>query len=78
MDRSQRNKFNVNPVGSVELYIRNELPGQGKEANWPPAPRGNFILMMRPYCPKRKDRSILNGTREIPPVAKVGAADYPG
>jgi hypothetical protein len=54
------------------------LPGQGKEANWPPAPRGNFILMMRPYCPKRKDRSILNGTREIPPVAKVGAADYPG
>ena len=78
MIRSQRNKFNVNPVGSVELYIRTESPGRGKEANWLPAPRENFILMMRPYCPKGKGPSILNGTREIPPVVKVGGADYPG
>jgi hypothetical protein len=38
---SSRNKFRPNRDGSVDLYIQNESPGQDREANWLPAPKGN-------------------------------------
>jgi hypothetical protein len=31
----------------LDLYIQNESPGQYKEHNWLPAPKDNFIPMMR-------------------------------
>ena len=49
---SPRNKFKYNQDGSVDLYIQNESPGKDKEANWLPAPKGKFILMLRLYWPK--------------------------
>ena len=68
---SQRNKFNANPDGSVDLYIQHESPGPEKEANWLPAPADRFILMLRMYWPKDKSPSILNGTWKIPRVREV-------
>ena len=37
-------------------------PGNDREANWLPAPKGDFIAMMRMCWPKENDPSILNGT----------------
>jgi uncharacterized protein (TIGR03000 family) len=68
---SSRNKFNLNEDGSVDLYIQNENPGKEKEANWLPAPKGEFALMLRLYWPKEKDPSILDGTWKPPAVKAV-------
>jgi hypothetical protein len=68
---SQRNKFNINDDGSVDLYIQNESPGTLKEANWLPAPKGDFVLMLRLYWPKEKDPSILDGTWKPPTVKQA-------
>ena len=48
---SSRNKFKYNQDGSVDLYLQNESPGKDKEANWLPAPKDKFILMLRLYWP---------------------------
>ena len=64
--------FKYNPDGSLDLYFQNESPGAEKEANWLPAPKGEFIPMLRMYWPKETTPSILNGTWKVPPVMKVG------
>lgn len=68
---SQRNKFKTNKDGSVDLYIQQESPGKDKEANWLPAPAGQFILMMRLYWPTETPPSLLDGTWKIPEVKEV-------
>ena len=68
---SSRNTFKTNPDGSVDLQIQHASPGKGKEANWLPAPKGKFILMLRMYWPSDKPPSILDGTWTIPPVTKT-------
>lgn len=68
---SQRNKFKMNEDGSVDLYIQNESPGTDKEANWLPAPKGEFNLMLRLYWPKEKAPSILDGTWKPPAVKRA-------
>ncbi|WP_300336864.1 DUF1254 domain-containing protein [Accumulibacter sp.] len=69
---SQRNKFKTNPDGSVDLYIQNESPGKDKESNWLPAPKGDFVLMMRLYWPKEGAPSILDGSWKVPGVKEAG------
>ena len=68
---SPRNNLKANPDGSITLYFQNESPGKDKEANWLPAPTGEFIPMLRMYWPKDKDPSILDGTWKPPLVQKV-------
>jgi hypothetical protein len=68
---SPRNDLKSNADGSLTLYFQNESPGRDMEANWLPAPKGDFILMLRMYWPKEKDPSILNGTWTIPPVKRA-------
>lgn len=69
---SQRNDLKRNPDGSVDLHIQAENPGGERDANWLPAPRGEFILMLRLYMPEQPPAfSILNGTWRPPPVRKV-------
>ena len=65
---SARNKLKYNPDGSVTLYFQNESPGKGKEANWLPAPTGEFIPMLRMYWPSDTAPSILDGTWKPPAV----------
>lgn len=69
---SPRNNLKQNADGSLDLYIQNESPGTDKEANWLPAPKGDFILMMRLYWPKEKAPSIIDGTWKPPAVQAVG------
>ena len=49
---SLRNNPKFNADGSLTLYFQNESPGADKEANWLPAPKGEFIPMLRMYWPK--------------------------
>ena len=70
-DLSQRNTFITNPDGSVDLYIQAESPGKDKEANWLPAPKGKFALVMRIYSPRETPPSILDDTWTPPPVKRV-------
>ncbi|MGB6976744.1 MAG: DUF1254 domain-containing protein [Gammaproteobacteria bacterium] len=62
------NKFILNPDGSLDIYIQHDAPGKGKEANWLPAPQGNFNLILRMYWPKQ---AVLNGTWTPPAVQRV-------
>jgi hypothetical protein len=68
---SQRNKLKANADGSVDLYIQAESPGKDKESNWLPAPKGDFILMMRLYWAKETAPSILDGSWKIPAVKEA-------
>ena len=51
------------PDGGITLYIQNESPGADKEANWLPAPKGPFQVILRLYWPKP---DALNGTWKAP------------
>jgi hypothetical protein len=65
---SQRDTFVTNADGSVDIYIQAESPGKDKEANWLPAPKGQFKLVLRLYGPPRSKPTILDGSWTPPPV----------
>ena len=67
---SQLDKFVTNPDGSVDLYLQADSPGKAKEANWLPAPKAKFGVMMRLYWPTDTPPSIIDGTW-APPAIKV-------
>jgi hypothetical protein len=55
--------------GGLTLHIQNESPGNGKEANWLPAPKGPFRMYLRLYWPKAE---TLDGRWTKPPLQRVG------
>jgi len=60
--------FTQNADGSLDLYFQSESPGEDKQANWLPAPKGGFNLAMRLYGPKSE---ALVGTWNPPPVTRA-------
>ncbi len=68
---SARDNLKANADGSITLYFQSESPGADKESNWLPAPRGDFILMMRMYYPSETSPSIIDGSWKPPQVVKV-------
>ncbi len=69
---SMRTDPKLEADGSLVIYIQNENPGPDRQANWLPAPKDRFNLMLRLYWPDENDPSILNGSWAIPAVTKVG------
>jgi hypothetical protein len=68
---SMRDNPKFNADGSLTLYFQHESPGKEHEANWLPAPKGEFTLMLRMYWPKVTAPSILppgKGSWTLPPV----------
>ena len=60
--------FKYNTDGSLDLYFQNENAGKDKEANWLPAPKGDFNLTMRLYAPRSE---ALTGKWNPPPVRRT-------
>src|ERR1700704_3967326 len=54
--------------GGLTLIIQNESPGKDKEANWLPAPKGPFSMIMRLYWPKQ---AAVEGKWERPPLQRA-------
>lgn len=54
--------------GGLTLIIQNESPGKDKEANWLPAPKGPFSMIMRLYWPKDE---AVSGKWTAPPLQQV-------
>ncbi|MFZ5729203.1 DUF1254 domain-containing protein [Phenylobacterium sp.] len=54
-----------NDDGSLDIWIGHADPGEGRRANWLPAPAGPFALFMRTYLPKPE---LLDGVYRLPPV----------
>jgi hypothetical protein len=54
--------------GGLTLTIQNESPGKDKEANWLPAPKGPFSMIMRLYWPKEE---ATEGKWKQPPLQRV-------
>ena len=57
--------------GSLVILIQNESPGPDRQANWLPAPKGKFHLMLRLYWPDENEPSILDGSWVVPKVEKA-------
>jgi hypothetical protein len=62
-----------NEDGSLDIYVQNQKPAPEHMANWLPAPKGDFVLMMRLYWPKETQPSILDGSWQPPPVMQQAA-----
>jgi hypothetical protein len=54
--------------GGLTLLVQSETPGKEREANWLPAPKGPFMMVMRLYWPKD---DALEGTWTAPPLRRV-------
>jgi hypothetical protein len=54
--------------GSLTIYLQHESPGPGKEANWLPAPRGDFRPIMRLYQPRPE---VISGDYVLPAIRKM-------
>ncbi len=65
---SPRNNLKYGEDGSLVIYIQNASPGQEKEANWLPAPKEKFVLMLRLYWPKEP---VIDGMWIPPGVKRV-------
>jgi hypothetical protein len=61
-------KLKPDPDSSLTIYIQNESPGKAKEANYLPAPKEGFFLMMRLYQPEVK---MNRGAYVLPPLQEV-------
>jgi hypothetical protein len=57
----------LNPDGSLDIYIQHDAPPAAMQANWLPAPAGDFNLTMRMYWPN-VDRIVTGGGTWKPPA----------
>ena len=54
--------------GGITLYIQHDSPGKDHEANWLPAPKGPFSVIMRLYWPKA---DALDGKWKEPSIQQT-------
>ncbi len=61
-------QFKRDADGGLTLLIQNESPGKDKQANWLPAPKGPFFMVMRLYWPKPE---ALEGNWTAPSLTRM-------
>jgi hypothetical protein len=62
-----RDELELGEDGSLEIAIQQQSPN-GSNANWLPAPEGDFNLMLHMYWPSQR---VLDGSWVIPAVQRV-------
>jgi hypothetical protein len=73
-DLGSESNLKKNDDGSITLYIQADNPGPDKEANWLPAPKGPFYLILRNYAPPHEliaalqDRATFVGPPPVVPA----------
>ena len=65
---TKNKSLKYDPDGGLTLYLGNKSPGKDKEANWIPAPAGEFSLWLRTYWP---EQAILDGSWKPPEIRKL-------
>ena len=65
-DRTSGLKKNTD--GSIDILIQHKAPGGDKDANWLPAPKGQFRMVFRGYQPRSE---ILDYRFRLPGVERV-------
>lgn len=68
LNSTMMSQFVKDADGGLTLYFQNESPGKDKEANWLPAPKGPFWVILRLYWPKE---AALNGDWKAPAVERI-------
>jgi len=68
VNSTMMNQFKRDPDGGLTIYIQHGSPGTDKEANWLPAPKGPFSVVMRLYWPKKE---ALDGSWKEPKIVPV-------
>lgn len=66
--RGDRSGMKTEADGSLTIYVQKDLPGADKEANWLPAPDGQFFLILRTYLP---GNDLVQQTWQPPPITRV-------
>lgn len=61
-------QFKRDPDGGLTLFIQHEPPAKPWEANWLPAPKGEFFMAMRLYWPKDE---ALSGKWTAPALTRI-------
>jgi hypothetical protein len=61
-------QFTYDADGGLTLYLQSESPGNDKESNWLPAPKGWFMAVIRLYWPKEE---ALDGRWTAPRLQPV-------
>jgi hypothetical protein len=61
-------KLEMNVDGSLTITIQRESPGKDREANWLPAPKEGFFLVMRLYQPEER---MYRGEYIVPGIHRV-------
>jgi len=54
--------------GSLTIHVQPDKPAGEDAANWLPAPRAPFYVILRAYGPKFE---MLNGQYKLPPMTRV-------
>ncbi|ULQ52123.1 DUF1254 domain-containing protein [Flavihumibacter fluvii] len=70
LNSTMLSQFKRDKDGGLTLYIQHDAPEKTKTANWLPAPKGIFRMVLRLYWPKKE---ALDGTWKQPKVQKVVA-----
>ncbi|MFG2606900.1 DUF1254 domain-containing protein [Streptomyces sp. NPDC048514] len=63
-----RSGMQLNPDGSLDIYIQPDSPGSDHESNWLPAPSDSFNVFLRLYWP---DEKALTGAWTPPPLHRT-------
>jgi hypothetical protein len=65
---TKNKQLKLNGDGSLTIYVQNTQPRSDRQANWLPAPQGEFELFIRAYGPKDE---IMSDAWSPPPVLRA-------
>ena len=72
MNSTMLSQFKFDDDGGLTPHVQSESPGKDEEANWLPASKGSFWVVLRLYVPKPE---ALEGKWIAPPLNRIVQRD---